>query len=561
MHGAETLKNADTPQRVIGNRYLIHEVIGQGGSGVVWRGHDMILGREIALKEIHRLSKLPSARASRARTRLLQEARASAVLSHEHTVTVYDIVQEEDGGLYIVMELLSGGTLTELVEAEGCLSPERVAAVGVQVLDALEAAHAKGIVHRDVKPGNVMVTAGDRAKLGDFGLASLADDSDLTQTGEIVGSPSYMAPEQATGLDPRPAADIWGLGATLYFALEGVAPFSTGASLSTLHAVVSAPPRKMRHAGPLAGVVQWLLSKRPEDRPGVQELRAALVHVATSGARGRTVEVPPLRTAAPDRGERSTQDVAARDVAATVPDPPWAGRRRRRARRLLVIGSVLAVLVAVGLLLPSIRSGTEDSRTQLTTPKLAAPETVVATNGSGPGSTAAQPEQQEAATTTAAAVTTTTVTTGSAQKARTAGPPPAPPPFTVEARSADGQGNTQRLPVGAGTVELTTRIVDERGETVAGLKMAKFRGWDSAQVSRTSLPELESFDDAARGVTFTGIDGPVRHLAGPGGRTHTSSAVGTFRACGQAGNCTTLRALVEITVNADGTFDTSRGPA
>ncbi|MCY7344561.1 MAG: serine/threonine protein kinase, partial [Pseudonocardia sp.] len=281
MHSAENGKTADAGQRLVGNRYLVHEAIGRGGYGVVRRGHDTLLGREVALKEIRFLAALSSTRAGKARSRMLQEARASAVVTNAHAITVYDIIQEEDDGdLHIVMELLDGRTLTQLVEDEGSLSPQRAATIGLQVLDALEAAHGKGVVHRDVKPGNVMVMAGDHAKLGDFGLASLAGDSDLTMTGEVVGTPAYMAPEQASGEDAGPPADLWGLGATLYFAVEGIAPFGGGSSMSTMLAVVNAPPRPAARAGALGAVLDGLLAKYPEERPGPDELRELLAEVA-----------------------------------------------------------------------------------------------------------------------------------------------------------------------------------------------------------------------------------------------------------------------------------------
>jgi hypothetical protein len=559
LDGAETRKNA--PQRLVGNRYAVHEVIGQGGLGVVRRGHDTLLGRQIALKEIRLLSALPGSRASSARSRLLQEARASAVLNHAHVVTVHDIVQDDDGGgLHIVMELLDGRDLTQLVEEEGCLSPQRAAAIGLQVLDALGAAHAKGVVHRDVKPGNVMVMQGDRAKLGDFGLASLADGGDLTPADEVLGTPSYMAPEQAFGDDPSPSADLWGLGATLYYATEGVAPFDAGSSLATMHAVLHAPPRPHQRAGALSGVLDRLLTKRPEERPGPDELRALLAEVATGGGSRESGRLP--AASAQPQGPSATHP-----AAGVVPTAGAAGRRVAGWVAVLVAGLVvlLAVLLAgpVPITGPPGTGGEQPiagavGPERAVVPPPAAPTTVPPQDvgGATPVVSPPPPDQtgEDAAVTTTAAAPTTT-----RDGPRPAPPTPPPPPFVVEARTATGQGNAAGLPAGAGTIELTTRIVDARGREVAGLKMSKSRAWDGVRVRAPSAPQLEPFDDPGRGVTFLGLDDPVVDRATQGGRTHTSRAVAVFRACGPAGDCTELRALVEIVAFGDGTFDTRRG--
>jgi eukaryotic-like serine/threonine-protein kinase len=270
--------------------------------GVVWRAQDAVLGREVAVKEVVFPTTMPEEERRPARARVLREARAAARLNHPGAVTLYDVVQDH-GGTFIVMELVKAPTLADLVRTRGPLPPERVAEIGAQVAGALEAAHAAGIVHRDVKPGNVMVGERGTAKLADFGVASLQGDPQLTSTGLVIGSPAYMAPEQARGEGSGPPADFWALGATMFYAVEGEPPFDRGTSIATLAAVVNEPPRSPRRAGPLAALLDALLAKDPAARPSGPALRAELDRLATRPSPptevlpvhgpGRTVQVPP----------------------------------------------------------------------------------------------------------------------------------------------------------------------------------------------------------------------------------------------------------------------------
>jgi hypothetical protein len=233
------------------------------------------------------------------------------------------------------------------VEQQGPLPPERVAALGLEVLGAIEKAHAEGIVHRDLKPGNVMIGPGG-TKLADFGIASLKGDPKLTATGVLLGSPSFMAPEQAQGDDSGPAADLWALGATLYYAVEGEPPFARGQPIATLAAVVYDEPRRPERAGPLAGILMRLLSKSPADRPGAAEVREALEAIRPSApARDATepVEAPVTAPVAPD----------AERVWASTGEPVWssevAGPRRRSRGAWAMIAGAFLVALLVGVLL------------------------------------------------------------------------------------------------------------------------------------------------------------------------------------------------------------------
>gem|GEM_PF-1213799 len=301
---------ASTDRRLVAGRYVLGGPLGRGGMGTVWRAEDVLLGRPVAVKEVE----LPAgggAGPGALRERALREARAAARLNHPGVVTLHDVV-EADGRLFLVMELVRAPTLAELVARSGPLSPAAAARAGLQLLDALEAAHAAGIVHHDVKPANVMVAPDGRVKLADFGIASLQDDTQRTLTGvagvpgtepagtgaataeagigggtvgreptAVFGSLPYVAPEQAAGGPAGPAADLWALGATLWFAVEGAAPFERGHPAATLAAVLSDPPGHPMRAGPLAPVLLALLERDPSRRPPAPALRHRLTPVAT----------------------------------------------------------------------------------------------------------------------------------------------------------------------------------------------------------------------------------------------------------------------------------------
>jgi eukaryotic-like serine/threonine-protein kinase len=284
------------PDRIVADRYVLKTPLGRGGMGVVWHAHDTVLGRAVAVKEVVFPPSLPDEERRAAHARVLREARAAARLNHPGAVTLYDVVQDQ-GHPFIVMELVPASTLADLVRTGGPLPPERVAEIGGQVASALEAAHRAGIVHRDVKPGNVMVAEDGGVKLADFGVASLQGDPQLTATGLVIGSPAYMAPEQAAGESSGPPADFWALGATMFFAVEGEPPFDKPTSIATLAAVVNEDPRPMRRAGRLAPVIGALLAKDPAARPSGPRLRAQLERLA--GAAPPATEVLPAHREEP----------------------------------------------------------------------------------------------------------------------------------------------------------------------------------------------------------------------------------------------------------------------
>ncbi|MFF4782872.1 protein kinase [Streptomyces griseorubiginosus] len=281
-------KGQDDAGRLLAGRYRVVGQLGRGGMGVVWRAVDEVLGREVAVKELRTYHDADGPELADLRLRMQREARAAARVRHPGVVAVHDIGEVERRPL-IVMELVEGPSLDQVLRKSGPLDPREAAGIGAKVMDALAAAHRAGVLHRDVKPGNILLDHSGRVLLTDFGIATMEDPGDgaatsLTRTGHLVGSLDYMAPERAQGADPGPASDVWALGATLYAAVEGAAPFRRTSTFSTLTAIVGEPLPEPQRAGPLAPVLRRLLDKRPEARPGAEEARDLLQAVADTPA-------------------------------------------------------------------------------------------------------------------------------------------------------------------------------------------------------------------------------------------------------------------------------------
>jgi serine/threonine protein kinase len=290
---------ASADRRPIAGRYALEAVLGRGGMGVVWRAEDVLLDRPVAVKEVALPSGMPDREQAAVRERALREARAAARLNHPSAVTLHDVV-DTTGRLFLVMELVDAPTLRDLVARQGPLAPPVAARVGLDLIGALAAAHRSGIVHHDVKPANVMMPPGAPAKLADFGIASLEDTQrTLTATGSAFGSLPYVAPEQAMGRRGGPPADLWGLGATLWFAVEGAPPFERGGPAATLDAILHHPPGDPRRAGPLGPVLLALLGKDPGRRPTAPDLRRLLEPLAHAGP-AATVPLRPTAPLPPD---------------------------------------------------------------------------------------------------------------------------------------------------------------------------------------------------------------------------------------------------------------------
>ncbi|WP_428934290.1 serine/threonine-protein kinase [Streptomyces sp. ACT015] len=273
-------------ERLIAGRYRLLSPLGEGGMGTVWRAGDEVLRREVAVKEVRAPAGLAAHETERLYARLEREAWAAARVADRRVVTVYDVATE-DGRPWIVMELVRGVSLAELLDAEGPLPPERAAHIGAEVLGALRSAHAAGVLHRDVKPANVLMSNNGRVVLTDFGIATVEGSSALTMTGEVIGSPEFLAPERALGRTPGPESDLWSLGVLLYAAVEGNSPFRQATPLGTLRAVVDEELPPPRRAGPLGPVVEALLRKDPAQRLPADRAEDDLRLVAAGGTPGR----------------------------------------------------------------------------------------------------------------------------------------------------------------------------------------------------------------------------------------------------------------------------------
>ena len=272
-------------------RYHLISALGNGGMGTVWLAEDDILSRRVAVKEVSPPADMTEREREMLRERTLREARTAARMSHPNVVTIYDVV-EDDGRPWIVMELIPSRSLRDLVEADGPLTAQQAAGIGLQILAALRAAHALGIMHRDVKPGNVLVDAGGRAVLADFGIARTQDSPALTTSGVLVGSPSYIAPERARGEPGGPESDLWSLGATLYALVEGRPAYARAGALATLMAVVNEDPDSPSRAGALWPVIRGLLDHVPSRRPGPDEAERMLREIADTAGGSRTASFP-----------------------------------------------------------------------------------------------------------------------------------------------------------------------------------------------------------------------------------------------------------------------------
>ncbi|MBB5955563.1 serine/threonine protein kinase [Saccharothrix tamanrassetensis] len=387
--------------KLVAGRYRKLRELGRGGMGVVWLAEDQVIGRRVALKELRTSSRTEL-------ERVLREARTAGRLNSPAVVTVHDVLSEH-GITYIVMELVEAPTLADLMRT-GPMPAPRVEAIGLEVLKALETAHAAGVVHRDVKPGNVMVLPDGGVKLADFGIARAMDDPGLTATGGVMGSPGYMAPELFHGRPPSPASDLWALGATMFHAAEGRSPFQRETTAATMHAIMYEEPVLVRTTEPLAGVVMGLLTQSAEARLTAAQVRAHLTD--------RTRAVP----REPDTVviEAPTSFVTTAPPSDTRPGrgDAWDDETPKPKRRIAVpAGAAVAVtalaLMAVFVLFPEAEPG-RASGAQDTGPSGA----VTTTTGTSAGTSSA-------ASSTSAPSTTTTTTTAAVTTSQGAAPPPA----------------------------------------------------------------------------------------------------------------------------------------
>lgn len=428
---------------LVAGRYRLGRQIGSGAMGIVWQAHDERLHRTVAVKQLLLQPGLSAAQAEEARRRCMREGRIAARLTHPNAITVYDVA-EHDGDPWLIMEYLPSKSLATVLSEQGTLPPTEAARIGAQVASALVAAHAAGIVHRDIKPANVLLGEDGTVKITDFGISRATGDVTVTATGMLAGTPAYLAPEVAKGEDPKPAADVFSLGSTLYTAVEGHSPFGLSENtLALLYAVAAGKITPPRQAGPLTALLMQLLRVEPAERPSLTTTRDNLLAVAegrqptglmsaavapTDRIAGnrlpppvpvRPVGPPPQRQwpqaqqSPPSPPEGTRLDVhpfseptpsgpVMREPAPTPPGavPAQAGRGKNDRVRSIVL-TVLAIVAAalVGILVASLlSSGNSDN------------------NGQGGASPTTSPQQQvtttsETTTTTTTETTTTTTTT------------------------------------------------------------------------------------------------------------------------------------------------------
>ena len=375
----------DTGQLIAGH-YRVLDRIGSGGMGVVWRARDERLQRLVAVKQLLLAPDLSPGDTEEARLRALREARIAARLQHPNAIVVYDVA-EHDGEPCLVMEYLPARSLAVVLHERSYLPVSEVASIGAQVASALAAAHAAQIVHRDVKPGNILITDDGTAKITDFGVSRAAGDVTVTQTGMMAGTPAYLAPEVARGQIPTPASDVFSLGATLYAAVEGRAPFGEGNNqLALLHAVAAGEVPPPLHAGPLFAVLMSLLAREPAARPNMHRASLELELAAASSPgpvrRPAAAALPTTRVtgpvapapAAPSRPLSTWSRPAARPPVGLAPAGSLRPQRRHAG---VLVGAVLTVLAlaGVGTLVTTGSSGERGTPSvgQAATPAPAAP--------------------------------------------------------------------------------------------------------------------------------------------------------------------------------------------
>ena len=317
--------------RLVAGRYRLEHPVGEGGMGVVWRAVDERLDRVVAVKQLRVPTAVGSRHAEQARQRVLREARIAARLQHPNAVGVHDVTDDANGPV-LVMEYLPSRSLSDVLAERTALPPQDVARIGAPAAAALAAAHAAGIVHRDVKPGNILLGHDGITKITDFGISHAAGDVTVTSTG-LLGTPAFLAPEVARGEAPSPASDVFSLGATLYAAVDGAPPFGTSDNpIAQLHRVAGGGAPPPRHAGPLTGLLAEMLRDEPTSRPSMARVAADLETIATAGvplaAAPTTALAPARRLGAPVTGAPPTQ-IDAQPARAAITYP---GCRRNAPR-------------------------------------------------------------------------------------------------------------------------------------------------------------------------------------------------------------------------------------
>ncbi|KUM88981.1 MULTISPECIES: serine/threonine-protein kinase [Streptomyces] len=455
----------DESERLLAGRYRLGGVLGRGGMGTVWRAEDETLGRTVAVKELRFPSSIDEDEKRRLITRTLREAKAIARIRNTSAVTVYDVVDEDDRP-WIVMELVEGKSLAEVIREDGLLEPKRAAEVGLAILDVLRSAHREGILHRDVKPSNVLISEDGRVVLTDFGIAQVEGDPSITSTGMLVGAPSYISPERARGHKPGPAADMWSLGGLLYAAVEGAPPYDKGSAIATLTAVMTEPLEEPKNAGPLRDVIYGLLTKDPAQRLDDSRARAMLTAV---------IHAPEPKPAEPEPEADATRVVP----LPAQPQERAGGERLRGALRSMRKAAGAAATSAAASRAKS-GSGTADSGTGDSGPTgsgaVGSGSTGSGTAGSGGGKVPAQASGAAPAASASSAASAT----------RPASTSPASPASPASSASPAKGAASVPASSGAASAATSTSATTSASGGAAGVRDGKTRQTDAVSDGRSS---------------------------------------------------------------------------
>jgi eukaryotic-like serine/threonine-protein kinase len=416
--------SVNEPHALIADRYRLLRHVGRGGMGVVWEALDERLERRVAVKQLRRQSAASTAEAELANKRAMREARLAARLQHQHAVSVFDVVEQE-GQLWLIMQFVPSITLAAVLQEGGPLQTNEAAQVGAQVASALTAAHAVGIVHRDVKPGNILIAEDGSALISDFGIARGLGDATLTTSGMVHGTPAYLAPEVARGSEASFASDVFSLGATLYSAMEGSPPFGTDEnSIALLHRVAAGQFPPPQRCGALTPLILEMLSADPEARPSMRAVADSLARLpagsrsgaadeaitssAPSGeAAGATrdlglVKAGPSTGSGRDPGSQETGPLTVPELnppAVPAPASPDQHSTRPQRNRLIAAAVAIVVLVGIGILiavvLPDDRQAADRETVPNQSSSAASPSTEVTPAAQSPTQGASSTPQQE----------------------------------------------------------------------------------------------------------------------------------------------------------------------
>ncbi|MFI9641945.1 serine/threonine-protein kinase [Micromonospora sp. NPDC051925] len=451
---------SDVPSQLVADRYRLLSPLGQGGMGRVWKARDEVLHRDVAIKELVPPPSLTDDERREMRERSLREARAIARLNHVNVVRIFDVLRT-DGDPWIVMEYVASRSLQDTLAEDGPVPPAQAVEIGLGVLGALKAAHKAGVMHRDIKPGNVLLGTDGRVVLTDFGLATIPGDPNVTRTGMVLGSPAYIAPERAKDGTAGPEADLWSLGATLYAAVEGKSPYARPSAIGTLAALATEPLPPAKNAGPLKPVLNGLLRKDPAERITAEVAERMLRRAAGRRARGislldgvrrpgpngpREPRVPVVPAPRPAAGETGAKTSPSRAAAAGASAAAAAGASAAAAKAAAsgaaaTVGTAAEATAVTGSSTAAPTAG-EDATAKVPAGVDAEPTTKV----TPPTAAAAAPTSAAGSSADADAAPTSKVDSP-ARAGRVDPPPPGNPTAVLAAPVSPSAGSAGRAPV------------------------------------------------------------------------------------------------------------------